>query len=221
MTNESYFTLINNDINRDTFNQLLSFVTPEKQISIGQFKYDIDKKLTLYSEILVRSLICEKVGIKNSEISFIRNKYGKPFLQDYPKFHYNVSHTRNAIAVAISDDPIGVDIEKIRKSEIGIAKKFFTENEFKYVTGNSKNIDERFYEIWTKKEAYIKYTGKGLSLLLSDVIDVFDPVISKRVRTIEEDGYIFTICCEWPNRQFEVIELKECQVDALAFSILR
>lgn len=43
---------------------------------------------------------------------FYKGEYGKPHINGYPNFYYNISHTSNAIAVAIANNPIGVDIEK-------------------------------------------------------------------------------------------------------------
>lgn len=44
-----------------------------------------------------------------------------------------------------------------------IAKRFFCDNEIKYITKAESEIDYRFFETWTKKESYVKYTGNGLS----------------------------------------------------------
>lgn len=232
MKEKIYFIEINESIDKERFNQLLTFISPEKQRQIKNFKFDIDRKLTLYSELLIRYFACKDLGIENNEITFLRNKYNKPYLENHPEFNFNISHTRNAIAVAISDKPIGIDIEKERKFDLKIAERFFTANEFKYITATREKQDIHFYEIWTKKEAYIKWVGKGLTITLNSFDVLFDemffngtnkifvPTISDRIQTIEKDGYIISICCDFPNRQTEAIVLKESQIETMALSIL-
>jgi len=215
-----YYLSINEHIEQKVFDRLLLLVSSEKQKRIECFHCNIDKKLGLYADLLVRMIVCQKNNIKNDTINFDRDQDGKPYIKTCRDFQYNVSHTRNAVVVAMADCGVGVDIERIKPIDYKIADRFFSDNEQKYIKNQSDETDKRFYEIWTKKEAYIKYKGTGLPLLNS-AIDVFDPVISNRIQTIEKDGYMISICSEWSNRQFEVIVLEECQVEALAFSILQ
>lgn len=215
-----YWAEINEVISFDEYERLLSFVSAEKQEQIARFHSDIDKKLSIVSEILIRTIICREKGLSNNEIVFEKNEFGKPFLKGYSGFYFNLSHTRNAITIATSDRPVGVDIEKIRDAEFRIAKRFFTEKEFDYITRNSVNMDERFYEVWTKKEAYIKYLGKGLSLHLNS-FDVFDDMIAKQSFTFEKNEYVISTCSEYTDQQFNIIKLTENSIINKATKILR
>lgn len=151
-----FFLKIDQAINSVLFNKFMSLVTLEKQQHVKAFKFDIDKKLSLYSELILRHAICEKWNIKNSEMIFYKNTYDKPFLKNYPQIQFNISHTINALGVAISNKPIGIDIEKVKKEdyELKIANKFFTNNEYRFIEKSKNNTYRRFYEIWTKKESY-------------------------------------------------------------------
>lgn len=153
-----YNVKINDLVNTEKFNELLDLVSKEKQEEINHFRFHIDKKLSLYSNVLVRILIRKFLNINNSHIVFQKNGYGKPLLMNYADFHFNISHTRNAFVVAISDGVVGVDIENVRTADLKIAKRFFTDNEYIYITELEVGTDERFFEIWTKKEAYVKAT---------------------------------------------------------------
>lgn len=168
--NMLYFIKINKTINADIFSQLLALVSSKRQEKISEFRFDIDQKLSLFSELIVRALICQTTNLKNDHIIFTENQYGKPYLIGHPNFHFNISHTRNAIAVVVSNKPIGVDIERIGEADIEIAKRFFTDNEFNYITALSESQNESFYKIWTKKEAYI------ISSCSDKVSDPFDVV---------------------------------------------
>lgn len=210
-TNNLYYVEINDMLDEISFKKLLSFVCDEKQEKIKRFHFDIDKKLSLYSELLVRTIICQTLNIPNTEIIFDRNKYGKPYLRGYHDFHFNLSHTRDAIAVAVSNGPVGVDIEKFRDANIEIAKRFFTDGEASFITRNIIDTDKRFYEIWTKKEAYIKFIGKGLSIPLNS-FDVLDNNISINIHTFEKDDYIISVCNEYLRTQYDIIELSENEI---------
>ncbi|MDD2362492.1 MAG: 4'-phosphopantetheinyl transferase superfamily protein [Oscillospiraceae bacterium] len=212
-----YFIEISEVIDIDEFNRLLLSVSKEKQERIMRFHFDIDKKLSLYSEVFVRTIICEMFNINNKEITFEKNEYGKPYLKGYPDFQFNLSHTRNAIAIAVSDKLVGVDIEKVKVADLKIAKRFFTKSEMDYIMQAMNDIDKRFYEVWTKKESYIKYDSKGLLMPLYS-FDIFDNYISKFIKSFEKGVYIISVCSQCKN--IELIQLPESDIKNMAVELL-
>lgn len=168
---------------------LMQLVSVAKRDKISKLCFEIDRKLSLYGEILVRRYISKTLGISNSNIIFETNSYGKPYLKGYPDFHFNISHTRNAVAVAFSEFEIGIDIEKIRDVDLRIAKRFFFGAEWEYIV-SMEDKNRAFFEVWTKKEAYIKYQGKGLSIPLRS-FDVFSDAMPVFF-TAELNGYIIS-----------------------------
>lgn len=214
-----YFVEISEIIYSERFNKLLSLVSKEKREQIEQFHFDIDKKLSLYSEILTRIIICKTLNIYNNEIIFQKNQYGKPYLSGHTDFHFNVSHTRDAVVIAISNQLVGVDIEKIRTNNMKIAKRFFTESEVAYITKTEVDTDKRFYEVWTKKEAYIKYLGKGLSIPISS-FEVLDDIISKQELTLQINDYIISVCNERATKKIDIIELLEDDIENKVMNFL-
>ena len=93
----------------------------------------------------------------------LRTELGKPYIE-YP-LYIGVTHTDEVVIIGIDENAFGVDAEKSgRKMERrdSIMKKFFTASECALVE-NSKDKDETFLDIWVKKEAYVKFTGDGLS----------------------------------------------------------
>lgn len=194
------------------FENLISLISKEKQKQIDRFRIDVDKKLSLYSEILIRMIICETLSIGNDQIVFGKNAYGKPHLIGYPDFYFNLSHTNSAIIVAVSDKPIGVDIEKIRYVDLKIAERFFTKNEVACIIESESDIHRRFFKIWTQKEAYIKYIGKGLHMPLNS-FDVRSNNISLHIKTDEKDGYVFSVCSGYKNPKYDMIGLSESNIE--------
>ncbi|MFZ5632084.1 MAG: 4'-phosphopantetheinyl transferase family protein [Bacillota bacterium] len=120
---------------------------------------------TIVSDIFLRAIICDKLEISNKLINFSVNEYGKPFLQNYNDFHFNISHSGEWIVCAIDQFPIGIDIEFIRPVNLYIVKRFFTEEEYMDIKkrSHSEQVDY-FFSLWTLKESYVKAVGKGLSL---------------------------------------------------------
>lgn len=172
---------------------LIKLVSIEKQKKINKLRFDIDRKLSLYSELLVRYQACQELNLSNKEVVFGKSKNGKPFLLDYPEFYFNISHTRNAVVVAFSDSEIGVDIESIKPINLAIANRFYTSCEQEYITTHG-NPDYAFYEVWTKKETYIKYLGTGLSTSLNS-FNVLDDSLRTMMYTFSMEQYIISICC--------------------------
>ena len=92
-----------------------------------------------------------------------RTLLGKPYI-NYP-LHIGASHTDDTVIIGIDENNFGIDCEKcdrIVERYDSIMKKFFTDAERKYVY-ESTDRQSAFLDIWVKKEAYVKFTGKGIS----------------------------------------------------------
>ena len=183
---------LNESFNSELYDTLSLSIATNKKAKLDSYKSDIDKKLGLYADILVRISIYQDLNIENGDIEFSTNSYGKPFLMNNQDYHFNVSHTHNMIAVAVSNNSVGVDVEKIKEIDTRIAKRFFTKQEFSYIEKFQDNRSERFFKIWTKKEAYIKYTGKGLSVPLNS-FDVTTRELSAHFYTVRYGKYIINM----------------------------
>jgi 4'-phosphopantetheinyl transferase len=103
------------------------------------------------------------------EITFIYNDHGKPSTKG--NIHFNMSHSKDLALFAFSNNTIGVDIEYIKpKIEYeDIAKRFFSDYEYKAIMQTpAENRKQAFFNCWTRKEAFIKAIGEGLSFPLKD-----------------------------------------------------
>jgi 4'-phosphopantetheinyl transferase len=120
----------------------------------------------VYSEKYAIDILSKSLDVDGAILKIHKNEYGKPFLGDYPYIHYNISHTKGVIVCAISDLPVGVDIEMVKPFNRYIVKRCFTHNELDYIFDSIDNEgqNERYAEIWTKKEAYVKWLGKGIAI---------------------------------------------------------
>lgn len=155
-------------INIEMLNKLCLSIDPTRKSRIDKFHDKNDKIRSLIGEILIRTIIIDKFKISNANIQFVRNKFMKPYLNGYPQFNFNISHSGDFVLCAVDNKPIGIDIEKIRPINYSkIIKRFFHTNELNYILNQNPVLQlNHFYEIWTLRESYVKCCGKGLSISL-------------------------------------------------------
>lgn len=100
----------------------------------------------------------------------LRTEKGKPYIErdTFGQCTYiSVSHSGSYFVCLISDKPVGIDIQQQRKVKAeNIAQRYFTEEEQNYIQSKG---DEGFFFIWARKEAYSKYTGKGLEEIFKGI----------------------------------------------------
>lgn len=200
----------------EPFDQIVEVVSARRRERIKNTKCIIDKKLSLYSEIIVRDLICSNLKISNKRIDFCYSKYGKPYLSE-SNFHFNISHTRNAVVVAISDVSVGIDIERIGRYNSDIAMRCYTKNEHDYLHEVSDiEAQKRFYEIWTRKEAYTKYTGEGLLKPFHS----FDVLDKDDIYTFVEGSYVISVCDEHYDPLEKITILDENDIQEMVVRLI-
>ncbi|MBQ8509131.1 MAG: 4'-phosphopantetheinyl transferase superfamily protein [Clostridia bacterium] len=98
-----------------------------------------------------------------AEPLFARTDRGKPYVTGMDGIFFSIAHSHGLCLAVVSDREIGADIEQNRPGGDRLnrlAARFFTPDEAAYVR---EDIEPRFYEIWTAKESFIKYTGEGLA----------------------------------------------------------
>ena len=118
------------------------------------------------TDMMIRESLKEYISghsLPSYDGRILRTELGKPYI-DYP-LYIGVTHTDEVVIVGIDDNEFGIDAEKSGRKmprREAIIKKFFTSDECALVE-NAKDRDEAFLNIWVKKEAYVKFTGIGLS----------------------------------------------------------
>ncbi|MGR8980970.1 MAG: 4'-phosphopantetheinyl transferase family protein [Gammaproteobacteria bacterium] len=122
----------------------------------------------------LRNLLSETVDEAPQKLRILKNEYGKPFLADYPKIAFNLSHSANFLIIAIGRDcRLGIDIEvcKPRANFPALVQKCFGDIEAAWWNSlpESEKIRE-FYRFWTRKEAFVKAVGRGIALGLNRCI---------------------------------------------------
>ena len=99
-----------------------------------------------------------------------KDEKGRPYFPDLPEVHFSIAHSGDMAVCAVSDVPVGVDIQEWRDMKADVAKRFFHPAEaehLKHLGGDEYKKD--FFALWCLKESYIKYTGNGLSQGLDEL----------------------------------------------------
>ena len=174
-------------ISEETVAELLPLVSDERRKEALAFKHLFGQFACLKSYVMLREIL-ESMGLSHPFL-FGHNKYGKPFLKDHPEVHFNISHCKNGILVAVSDEPVGVDIESYRKVDESLVRYTMNEEERRTIQTSDDPV-RTFIEYWTKKEAVFKLRGTGITNDLHGLLQG-DEQVETCVNT--EKQYVYSI----------------------------
>lgn len=149
------------------YSQMITYVSDERRKKTERYKFYNDRLRSVVSECLVRAVISQRIYSAPFPLIFGAGPYGKPFVENVPQFHFNISHSGTWVVCAVDSQPVGIDIEEIKPINTEIARLVFSDHE--KATLEAKTGDEQlhyFYNLWTLKESYVKAVGLGLSLPL-------------------------------------------------------
>ncbi|MDD2658269.1 MAG: 4'-phosphopantetheinyl transferase superfamily protein [Methylococcales bacterium] len=145
-----------------------------EQTQAGKFKNELLCKRYVEIHGRLRNLLSRILNQPPEKIRIKKAKHGKPYLADYPELAFNLSHTADRLMIALClDCQLGADIEKYKRriNLSGLVDKCFAEEEAAYWNQlpETKKIPE-FYRFWTRKEAFVKATGHGITLGLNHCV---------------------------------------------------
>jgi 4'-phosphopantetheinyl transferase len=136
------------------------------------FRFEKHKNHYIVTRGLLRAILGRYIAKPAEAIEFRYAPQGKPYLRDADsyKLQFNLSHSENCVVYAVTlNGELGIDVEHIKElpDMNSIARRFFSEAEVADLEAVSSELRaESFYKCWTRKEAYIKAVGSGLSLPL-------------------------------------------------------
>lgn len=149
-----------------------SLLSPEEAARAARFHLALHRDRFIASHSWLRNILSLYLDIASSTISYSYTEHKKPYLSPihHKQLYFNLTHSADMAACAISiDQELGVDIEKMgSESKEDLAKRFFSQTEHSLISeGSHESRITRFYQIWVRKEAILKATGKGLSTPLN------------------------------------------------------
>jgi 4'-phosphopantetheinyl transferase len=135
-----------------------------------RYKVEGARREFLVGRALVRTVLSRYADTAPADWRFEPNRYGRPAIVGAaPGLVFNLSHTRGLAALAVSRDcDLGIDVETADRPSAthDLAGRYFSPSEAAFVRAGGALLAERFFAVWTLKEAYIKARGMGLALPL-------------------------------------------------------
>ncbi|MGO9772761.1 MAG: 4'-phosphopantetheinyl transferase family protein [Roseiarcus sp.] len=150
------------------------FLNTQEQAEALRFHVDADRCSFIAARMGLRAMLGMTLGLRPLEVHISRGRRGKPHLcADWhthalsSRLHFNISHTRGLVAVALAGRPVGIDIETPAKlaDRDHVARSVFAPELIAALNAlpTEDARDALFYRFWTLGEAFVKATGLGMS----------------------------------------------------------
>jgi 4'-phosphopantetheinyl transferase len=157
---------------------MTSLLSADERQKAARFHFAQDRVRSIVGRGALRALLARCARTEPKQLCFDYDSFGKPHLaknfSDRP-WQFNISHSGNLVLIALTiGRAIGVDVEKIRSDleTEQVAARFFSPSERRALQSVPEHLRfGAFFDCWTRKEAYVKAIGGGLSLPL-DQFDV-------------------------------------------------
>lgn len=168
LRNEIHVWSIERTCEKAVYQKALTLLTRTELHRAARFLDEAAKQEFVLSRALLRSLLSHYIFEEAGCINVLYGRFGKPFVQTPWPLQFNVSHsgTRSAYAFT-SHSRVGIDIEKIVEVHDceDLAARFFSAEERRDLSRIDSELRMRgFFDLWVRKEAYLKGISKGLSL---------------------------------------------------------
>jgi 4'-phosphopantetheinyl transferase len=151
--------------------RLRRLLAPDEQARADRLVFEGDRRRTIAARGTLRTILGRYLGTPPDSLRFCYNSHGKPALAGEPgSLRFNVSHSGDLALIAVARArAVGVDIERLRPNmaDEQLARRFFSPPEVASLLALAERDRQRgFFTCWTRKEAYIKARGEGLSIPL-------------------------------------------------------
>ena len=155
------------------------------------------------AQCIAAGLLLTKVLGKNGTAPLLAyGENGKPYLADNPDIYFSITHSDKWVFLAVADCEIGIDAQTPRKVCPRLAARSTSSEELAWV---KENTEPHFTRLWTMKEAYLKYTGTGLTVPVREVAISVPPT----------DGCDELNRCYWSLLSYEGIPLSVCSKEEM------
>jgi 4'-phosphopantetheinyl transferase len=167
---EAHVWRVRLDLDDVTLRGISESLSPDERARAGKFYFRADRERFVAARGALRAILSRYTGLAPRLIRFSYDRYGKPRLNCEPGdglLRFNVSHSKDLALYAVATGrEVGVDLEYVRSdfASLEVAEHFFSRREVEAL--RALPPVERvaaFFDCWTRKEAYIKARGEGLS----------------------------------------------------------
>jgi 4'-phosphopantetheinyl transferase len=173
------------DMGPERLSKLARTLSADEHERAARFRFDRHRSGFIACRGMAREILGKALEIEPSGVEFTYNSFGKPAVSG---IEFNLSHSGRLAVVAVSRTrEVGVDIERIDPSfaREQIPERFFSPSEIRALRALPEQDQlEAFFQIWTRKEAYVKARGEGLSIPLES----FDVSIGEPAKLLHGDA---------------------------------
>ena len=175
----------------ETLEHFRRTLEPDELDRGGRFHFEKHRRHFVVARGFLRSVVARYLETQPEALRFAYGEYGKPALASEHVLRFNLSHSHEVALLAVAlDAELGVDVEHIRAdfASEDIARRYFSRTEVEVF--NALPRDEQvaaFFRCWTRKEAYIKAIGKGLSQALDEFDVTLAPGMKPALLRAEDD----------------------------------
>ena len=182
---------LNDDIAGFDFEAALPLLSEQRRLQALKFKHEQGRKTCAMAYLLLCEALRQEYGITELPV-FEFGEHGKPFIVGHPDIHFNFSHCSEAVICAVSDQPVGVDVESIREYKESLARYTMNDQELEQIA-RAERPDVEFIRLWTMKEAVLKLSGRGI---VDDLKHVLTDTKTSELTTVvdPEVRYVYSIC---------------------------
>ena len=139
--------------------ELLQKLPMERQQKIYNSKQEKSRRQSMGVGLLLQKVLA-LYHMEDSQV--FAGERGKPMVDG---LEFSLSHSGDLVICAVSDKPIGCDVEEIRKAPERVAERYFSCREQEYLSRFfGEEYDRAFFRLWTMRESYVKMTGEGMGL---------------------------------------------------------
>ena len=192
----------------ELFARVYASLSPFRQKKTDRYRFRKDKNLSLGAGILLDHALRE-LSLRERDMQYRLGENEKPYFVNAPELHFNLSHSNTQVLAAVSDAPVGCDIERVKPIDLKLARRFFHEDEYAAIACAPTEEQTRlFFRFWTLKESYMKCSGAGFRMPLDSFCirlgetPAVEAAGGETVRFREYDmlpGYCAAVCTESPD----------------------
>lgn len=165
-------------------------ISDERRAYALRFKHELGQRQCVLAYLLLKRALREVFGITENP-RFTYGEHGKPTLIGHPDIHFNLSHCHEAVVCAVSDRPVGVDVESVGRYRESLVRYTMSEAEQQAIR-ESDDPPLTFTRLWTMKEARLKLTGEGLGHALAEVLA--DSSFHYETVVSVDRKYVYSLC---------------------------
>jgi 4'-phosphopantetheinyl transferase len=151
-------------------------LSPDEIQKADKFQFERDRWQFIVCRATLRKILGAYLRIQPSEICFSYNDFGKPTLnsvKDKKSYCFNISHSNGIVLIAVTNgQEVGIDLEYMKEefATLKVAEQFCSQIELSALSSITDDLRvSAFYSFWTRKEAFAKAIGEGLSIPLKQI----------------------------------------------------